>query len=72
MAGDFGAKKGSGRREFSENIGRYGKRSMNSSRSILLETYRKHYLILTNTQERHGQHPSETLYLKMDNQEKTQ
>ena len=53
LAGDFNAKTGSGYRDFKENMGIFGKGQINNSGRILLETCRKHDLVITNTLFQH-------------------
>ena len=55
VAGGFNAKTGSGweRDEFKGNIGKYQKGILNSSGTKLLETCKKHNLIITNTLFQH-------------------
>ena len=53
LLGDFNAKTGTDTEEFPINIGKYGKRILNSSGRHFLEMCRKHDLVLTNTRIKH-------------------
>ena len=53
ITGDFNAKVGSGRKDFPNNMGYYGKGEINSSGKYLLEMCKKYDLIITNTLFKH-------------------
>ena len=45
--GDFKAKTGTGKNEYPENIGKYGKSRLNNNGSCLLEDTKEHGMILS-------------------------
>ena len=47
--GDFSAKTGTGKNEYPENIGKYGKGRLNTNGTCLLEYAKEHDMLLTNT-----------------------
>ena len=51
--GDFNAKTGAGKTEYSENIGKYGKIRLNTNVRCLLEYAKKHDVIRANTMFNH-------------------
>ena len=53
VVGDFNAKTGSGWREFSKNMGKYGKGHINSIGRFPLELLSKHDFVLSNTLFKH-------------------
>ena len=53
IGGDFNAKTGSGRGEYPESMGKYGKGEMNSNGRCLLDMAQQNFLLLTNTLFKH-------------------
>ena len=51
--GDFNAKTGTGKNEYPENIGKYGKGKLNTNGRCLLEYAKEHDMIGTNTMFNH-------------------
>ena len=51
--GDFNAKTGTGKNEYPENIGKYGKGKLNTNGRCLLEYAKEHDMIVTNTMFNH-------------------